>query len=133
MQPKSVIPEPEGQDIAAAVEWNIRFWVWRRDLTLKQTAKAAGVSLSSLHRVLGRESDPTTRWLQKLAAALDVDVADLVAWDGEVFRLGLPKEAWPRRYKRLAPRRPPEPDPGLPRRKRFKKRPLGPPPTATED
>lgn len=57
----------------------IRRLVRRRKLSLNKLADFAGISRSHLARILKCESSPSLAVVAKIAEALDVDVAELLA------------------------------------------------------
>jgi transcriptional regulator with XRE-family HTH domain len=57
----------------------IRALARQRRIPLSHVADRAGVSRTQLFDVLAGRKSPTLAWLVKLAAALDVDVAELLA------------------------------------------------------
>jgi len=68
----------EPEELRARVAERIRGVVKRRQMTLTQLAKDAGVSPAHLWAVLGGEKSPTTDVLCKLARVLEVDPDELV-------------------------------------------------------
>ena len=58
---------------------NLRLREWRekRDLSLRQLAKRAGVSFVTLYRIEAGRISPTVAMLEKLAEALEISVRDL--------------------------------------------------------
>lgn len=57
----------------------IRRTARERKIALTHLPDLAGVSRSHFWEVLGGKRSPTLQWLAKVAAALDVEVAELVA------------------------------------------------------
>ncbi len=58
---------------------NIKRLTERRRIPAVRLVARAGVSRSSFYNVSAGRGSPTIDWLQKVARALDCDVADLVA------------------------------------------------------
>jgi transcriptional regulator with XRE-family HTH domain len=56
----------------------VRLGEWReqRGLSLRSLARRAGVTWSTVHRIETGRLSPTVAMLEKLAAALDIDVRD---------------------------------------------------------
>ena len=50
-----------------------------RGISLNRLADFAGVSQAQMYNVLAGRKSPTLKWLDKIAAVLEVSVADLVA------------------------------------------------------
>ena len=59
------------------MDLRLREWRTKRDLSLRQLAKRAGVSFVTLYRIEAGRISPTVAMLEKLAEALDISVRDL--------------------------------------------------------
>ncbi len=58
---------------------NIRVHAKAQDILITHLPDRAGVGRSSFFMVMKGRTSPTVRWLDQVAAALDCDVADLLA------------------------------------------------------
>jgi transcriptional regulator with XRE-family HTH domain len=56
----------------------LREWRERRGYSLRRLANLAGVSFTTVHRIEAGRLSPTIEMLSKLAAALEVDIHDLL-------------------------------------------------------
>jgi transcriptional regulator with XRE-family HTH domain len=56
----------------------LRAWRERRGYSLRNLGNLAGVSFTTIHRIEAGRLSPTVEMLSKLAAALQVDVHDLL-------------------------------------------------------
>ena len=65
-------------DVHRWLSQNIRRLAKARKIPLTHLADRAGVSRAELFNVLKGERSPTLRWVEAVAAALEVPVADLV-------------------------------------------------------
>ncbi len=63
----------------AAILAKIRSLAVLRDVPLIHLPDRAGVGAGHFWRVLNGTTSPTVAWLERIAAVLEVDVADLVA------------------------------------------------------
>ncbi len=69
----------EPQELRTVVARNIRALAEARGTTLNSLADFAGVSRAQLYSVLAGDAAPTTDWLAKIAAVLEVDPSKLLA------------------------------------------------------
>jgi len=67
---------------------NVRRIANERGISLTHLPDHAGITRSHFWAVLAGDKSPTLRWLQTLAKALDVDVADLLAKRSRAQRAG---------------------------------------------
>ncbi len=69
----------EPQELRTVVARNIRALAEARGTTLNSLADFAGVSRAQLYSVLAGDAAPTTDWLAKIAAVLEVEPSKLLA------------------------------------------------------
>ncbi|MGC4065909.1 MAG: helix-turn-helix transcriptional regulator [Polyangiaceae bacterium] len=67
----------DSQELRHVVAQNIRGLAENKGISLNALADFAGVSRAQLYAVLAESAAPTTDWLAKVAAVLEVDPARL--------------------------------------------------------
>ncbi len=71
-------PEQAAEDARLRLAHNVRRLAARKGLTLVQVADFAGVARPHLERVLALKAGATIPWVAKVAAAIGVDITDLL-------------------------------------------------------
>ncbi|HEY5956388.1 MAG TPA: helix-turn-helix transcriptional regulator [Polyangiaceae bacterium] len=69
----------DSTELRATVAENIRTLAEAKGVTLNSLADFAGVSRAQLYAVLAEKTAPTTDWLSKIAAVLEVEPSRLLA------------------------------------------------------
>lgn len=56
---------------------NLKYWLYKRDITLSDLSKMAKVSIGTLSELANHKRKPNVKTLEKIAAALGIKVTDL--------------------------------------------------------